>query len=234
MSPEGKPVVELNGVGVRYEGEPPVDALSGATLAIRPGSVTAVVGRSGSGKSTLVSVMALLRTPTSGTLTFHGQSVTAMSDSDRARLRAHSIGVVFQAFHLEPNLTARENVMLPWFSGASALNYRAATKQAEKLLEMVDLPGLGYRYKHQLSGGQRQRVAIARALFQGPTLLLADEPTGNLDEESAGVITDLLVRAATSVGTSVVIVTHDHAVAARADHRFEIASGQVARMPVSA
>lgn len=220
-------IVTLEGVSVRFEvGGGSVLALSGVDLDVPPGSSMSVVGRSGSGKSTLVSVLSLLRRPSSGRLLVGGQDAGSLTDAQLSVLRAGHVGTVFQSFHLDPGFTAEENAMMPWHFG-SALSRRAARARARELLDLVGIVELARRYPSQMSGGQRQRVAIARAMFARPALLLADEPTGNLDEATAGVIADVLFDLPSLTGTSVIVVTHDRDVADRAMRRVRIVRGEL-------
>lgn len=220
-------IITLQGVSVRFEvGGGSVLALSGVDLDVPPGSSMSVVGRSGSGKSTLVSVLSLLRRPSSGRLLVGGQDAGSLTDAQLSVLRAGHVGTVFQSFHLDPGFTAVENAMMPWHFG-SALSRRAAHVRARDLLDMVGIVELARRYPAQMSGGQRQRVAIARAMFARPALLIADEPTGNLDEATAGVIADVLFDLPSRTGTSVVVVTHDREVADRAMRRVRIVRGEL-------
>jgi putative ABC transport system ATP-binding protein len=182
------------------------------------------VGASGSGKSTLLSIIAGLDTPTRGTVRLDGQDLFALSEDDRAALRAQKVGFVFQSFQLMGNLTALENVMLP----LELAERRDARKSAADMLERV---GLGQRLGHYpkvLSGGEQQRVALARAFVVQPALLLADEPTGNLDPTTAALVMDLLLAQTREQGASLVLVTHSDAAAARADRVLRLtASGMV-------
>ncbi|MDO5503571.1 MAG: ABC transporter ATP-binding protein [Actinomycetia bacterium] len=204
-----------------------VVALAGVDFTCHYGTSTAIVGRSGSGKSTLISVLSMLRTPTSGSVMIDGVETTTLSAIERDRLRALRIGIVFQAFHLEPTLSVLDNVTLPWrFTGARQ-SAREARAHADEVLGQLDIADLAHRHPNTLSGGQRQRVAIARALFARPALFVADEPTGNLDEDTANDIADVLLELPARFGTAVVIVTHDRAVAARADRTLTITRGQI-------
>lgn len=204
-----------------------VKALDRVTVDLPPASSTAIVGRSGSGKSTLVSVLALMRRPTGGEVVIGGERTSGLSDREVAQLRSREIGVAFQRFHLEEGLTAAENVMLPWFFGASPGGRHGARQRADELLEGLGLGGLGGRRPSQMSGGQRQRVAIARALFVEPHILVADEPTGNLDEITAGSVASVLLSLPERFGTTVVLVTHDRDVADLAERRLELSRGRV-------
>ncbi|ROS22961.1 ABC transporter ATP-binding protein [Cellulomonas sp. PhB150] len=217
-------------VGVSVEHRTPqgtVHALQSVSLSFASGTSTAVTGRSGSGKSTLVSVLALLRRPTTGTVQIGGQDMSSLTDSAVARVRSSSVGVVFQAFHLDQALTAAQNVMLPWYFRTERSPRRPAVKRAEDLLELVGIGDLRQRRPSAMSGGQRQRVAIARALFGQPALLLADEPTGNLDEDTANDVASTLLALPREVGTTLVLVTHDVEVASAADRRLEITRGRL-------
>lgn len=224
----GGPVATLVDVGVEYATPAgPVVALSGVSAEFAPASSTAILGRSGSGKSSLVGVLALLRRPTTGDLTVAGRSLRATSERELAALRGSSIGTVFQRFHLNDAATAIENVLMPWyFTGGSSR--RAALRQAGIVLERMGIDDLAERRASSMSGGQRQRVAIARALFRDPPLLVADEPTGNLDEETAHQVAHDLFGLPQRSGTTVVIVTHDQLIADLADRTVTLAHGRVA------
>ncbi|MBW3576843.1 MAG: ABC transporter ATP-binding protein [Actinobacteria bacterium] len=203
-----------------------VQALRGVSLAVRAGEYVAVLGPSGSGKSTLLNLLGLLDRPTTGTVRFAGSDVPSLPDSQLARLRNRRIGFVFQSFQLLPRLTAVANVALP-------LAYRGIPRreQHDRAAAVLAAVGLGDRLDHrptQLSGGQQQRVAIARALVGEPDLVLADEPTGNLDTATGEEILALLDRLQTERGTSLVVVTHDARIAARAARRIEVVDGVVA------
>jgi putative ABC transport system ATP-binding protein len=188
----------------------------------------ALTGPSGSGKSTLLALLAGIDSPTSGQLIFDGQDISSMAERELARLRNGKIGIVFQSFHLIPSLTAQENVELPLY-----VNLRA--KEASRLArEMLELVGLSDRLKHrphQLSGGQQQRVAIARALVNQPTLLLADEPTGNLDTKTGEQMLELFAQLRQSLHLTLVVVTHDKLVASHADRVLHLVDGQFTAAP---
>ena len=218
------PVVSAEGVSRRYgEGDTAVDALCGVSLEIEPGKLTAVMGPSGSGKSTLMHILAGLDKPTSGTVTIAGEEITKMNDNELTQLRRKHIGFVFQFYNLLPMLNAEENVKLP----LSVAGEKADPGWFNELMTKVGLNG---RLKHrptELSGGQQQRVAVARALVNRPTVVFADEPTGNLDSKSSAEILALLKDAVESYGQTIVMVTHDPRAAAIADRILYIADGQI-------
>jgi putative ABC transport system ATP-binding protein len=220
------PAVAADAVTRRYgDGDTAVDALRGITLDVPAGQFTAVMGPSGSGKSTLMHLLAGLDRPTGGVVHIGGQDITGMSDKQLTKLRRRHIGFVFQSFNLLPTLTAEENILLP-LTIAGRKPDREAT---DALIERV---GLGDRRDHrpaELSGGQQQRVAIARSLVSQPTVLFADEPTGNLDSHSGTEILDLLRDAVDLDGQTTVMVTHDPRAAARADRVLYLADGRTVR-----
>ena len=185
----------------------------------------AIVGASGSGKSTLLAIIAGLDTPTSGTVKLAGHDLFTLDEDARAAVRAEKVGFVFQSFQLLGNLTARENVLLPMELGGA----RGAAARADELLGQVGLAERVHHYPSQLSGGEQQRVALARAFGHEPAILFADEPTGNLDSVTGERVLDLLVDLHARHGTTLVLVTHDPAVAARAGRRVHLDSGRVAR-----
>ena len=228
--PETVPVVEMRGVSKVYRSGSSartveVHALSGIDLTIYPGEYVALMGPSGSGKSTLMHIIGLLDTPTEGEYRLGGEPVRGLSEAQLARIRNQRVGFVFQAFFLLPRLTALHNVALPLvYRGLSSAE---RLKRAKEALESV---GLGDRLDHlpsELSGGQKQRVAIARALVQEPDLLLADEPTGNLDSRSSHEIMELF-EALHRQGKTIVVVTHEPDVAARAQRIVRLRDGRVA------
>ena len=218
------PAVAAHAVTRRYgSGESAVDALRGVTLEVPSAQFTAVMGPSGSGKSTLMHMLAGLDTPSSGTVSIGGEDITKLNDKQLTKLRRRHIGFVFQSFNLLPTLTAEENVLLP-LSIAGRKPDRAA------LDALLDRVGLTERRRHrptELSGGQQQRVAIARALVTRPTVLLADEPTGNLDSRSGGDVLRLLRDAADLDRQTIVMVTHDARAAATADRVLFLADGRI-------
>lgn len=200
-----------------------LDVLKGCAAEIMPGELVAMVGTSGSGKSTLLQICGLLDNPTSGEIDIAGQPVASLGDRERTRLRRGTIGFIYQFHHLLPEFTALENVVLPQsVAGVSASDAKA---RARALLERVNL---GHRLNHRpakLSGGEKQRVAIARAIANRPKLLLADEPTGNLDPETAGGVFDLFVELTREEGLCVLMATHNEQLAARMDRVLHLEGG---------
>ncbi|HET6945302.1 MAG TPA: ABC transporter ATP-binding protein [Gaiellaceae bacterium] len=217
-------VVQAKDVTRRYgEGETAVDALRGISLDVDAGQLVAVMGPSGSGKSTLMHILAGLDKPSSGTVTIAGEEITTLPDNQLTRLRRRHIGFVFQFFNLLPMLTAEENVVLP-------LSIAGTKPDAAWLRELLESTGLTDRRNHrpsELSGGQQQRVAIARALVSRPTILFADEPTGNLDSKTGGEILELMRHSVTAYGQTTVMVTHEARAAAIADRILFLADGLI-------
>jgi putative ABC transport system ATP-binding protein len=218
------PVVSAEGVTRRYgEGDTAVDALRGVSLEIESGKLTAVMGPSGSGKSTLMHILAGLDKPTSGTVTIAGEEITKMNDNELTALRRKHIGFVFQFYNLLPMLNAEENVKLP----LSVAGEKADAGWFKELMAKVGLNGRLSHRPSELSGGQQQRVAVARSLVHRPTVVFADEPTGNLDSKSSAEILGLLKDATESYGQTIVMVTHDPRAAAIADRILYIADGEI-------
>ncbi len=217
-------IVTLSEVKRTYYLGEPVHALDEVSLSLPEGSFTAVMGPSGSGKSTLMNMVGCLDTPDDGTVTVNGQDVGALSDGKRARLRGSELGFIFQQFNLLPRLTAAENVTLPMvFQNVVGESRR---DRAKTLLTRV---GLGDRLDHtppELSGGQRQRVAIARALVNEPSVILADEPTGNLDTETGSEIMELFAELHDD-GSTILMVTHERHIAEHADRIIHLVDGQI-------
>lgn len=198
--------------------------LRGIDLTIGEGEVTAIVGRSGSGKSTLLNLLGLLDTATSGTFHCNGMDVAKMGDATRSRLRGEFLGFIFQQFHLLDRRTALENVAEPLLFG-SASDLRGRNARAQALLDQVGLTERAHSMPHLLSGGEQQRVAIARALVRNPRVVLADEPTGSLDEATGERILDLLFDLVRAERLALILVTHDRAVASRADRILTLSDG---------
>jgi putative ABC transport system ATP-binding protein len=203
--------------------EGPLTILDGVDLAIAEGEAVAVLGASGSGKSTLLGLLAGLDTPTSGRIELAGEELGALSEDGRAQLRGRLLGFVFQSFQLLPGLNALENVMLP----LELAGRDDARAEAERLLAEVGLERRLRHYPNQLSGGEQQRVAIARAFAPRPRLLLADEPTGNLDSRTGEKVIELLFALNRAQGTTLVLVTHDPALAARCGRHLELEAGRL-------
>jgi lipoprotein-releasing system ATP-binding protein len=221
-------VVDLRGVRKSFNvGEPnETEVLHGIDLTLQPGEFCAVMGPSGSGKSTLLNIVGLLDRPTQGQLQVCGEETTRLDDSALTRLRGHTIGFVFQYHHLISAFSALENVMMPML-GANGFPDRAMAERAAALIDSVGLTPWRDQPAARLSGGQQQRVALARALAMNPRLLLADEPTGNLDTKSADAVFDLLRRVNREQGTSVLFVTHNPALAGRCDKTIQVVDGMV-------
>ena len=216
------PVIELRGLARTYPGPPPVPALRPASLVIEAGDYVAVTGASGSGKSTLLHLLGLLDSPTAGSYLLDGVDTSELGDRDRSALRGSRIGFVFQAFHLLPYRTALENVLL-----AQMYNQTPRTVRVRAAVDALDAVRLGHRLDAlptTLSGGECQRVAIARALVNRPSLLLCDEPTGNLDSRNATALMDLLDQL-NGTGFTIVVITHDASVAAHAGRTIAISDG---------
>ena len=219
----GQEIIRVQRVKKHYGN---VDVLKGVDLAVDAGRLTAIMGKSGSGKSTLLGIIAGLEKPDEGDVSILGHTLAGMSDRDLATLRRRSIGFVFQGFSLIPSLTALDNVLLPTF-------FSTETSVAERRQRGVDLLNqvdLGERLHYRpatLSGGEQQRVAIARALMNRPAILLADEPTGNLDQETGASVLELLLDLGRTHGTGLLMVTHDSDVAAKAGHVVEMKDGRI-------
>jgi len=218
-------VIVLNHISREFQvGDETVHALQNVNLEIAPGDYFALMGPSGSGKSTLLNILGCLDRPTNGTYMLEGKDVTAMSETELSLVRRHRIGFVFQFFHLVPRLDAAGNVELPMiFAGIESDERKARVARA------LDSVGLTHRARHrpnQLSGGERQRTAIARAVVMGPAILLADEPTGNLDTHSGKEIVELIERM-NAQGLTLVVVTHDPAIGERAKHVIRLRDGEI-------
>jgi len=218
------PILSLQNVSKEYatDGQP-VQALDGVTLEVAAGEFVALVGRSGCGKSTLLNLSGAMDFPSAGVVRIDGKSTGALDDANLTRLRREKVGFVFQSFQLLHTLTVHENVELPLLLAGST----GTRATVEERLHWVELDGLGDRYPHQLSGGQMQRVAIARALVHSPKLLLADEPTGNLDTATGTLILDLLLRLTREQKTATVVATHSLEATGVADILVRLRDGRI-------
>ncbi|MBX3530720.1 MAG: ABC transporter ATP-binding protein [Rhizobiaceae bacterium] len=220
------PVLELVDVGRHYkEGQGQLTILEGASFSLAPGEMVALVAPSGAGKSTLLHLAGLLEMPDQGDVFVAGRSAGRLSDDERTQIRRNEIGFVYQFHHLLPEFTALENVMMPQM--VRGLTAAAAGERAAQLLDYLKV---GHRSTHrpsELSGGEQQRVAIARAVANAPTVLLADEPTGNLDPETAGYVFDALEALVRQSGLSALIATHNHQLAARMDRRVTLKGAKI-------
>ena len=200
----------------------PLTVLNDITFALERGGFLAVVGPSGSGKTTLLGLLAGLDQPTSGRVELDGHDLGKLTEDQRARLRSEKVGFVFQSFQLIPTLTARENVQVPL-----ELRGESAEARAQELLDRMGIGDRAHHYPAQLSGGEQQRVALARAFSIRPQILFADEPTGNLDAQTGATIIDLMVSLNQELGTTLVLVTHDHDLAARARRTIRLSDGRI-------
>ena len=223
------PVVEARGVYKSYArgSSPPVEVLKGISLKVQEGEFLAVMGPSGAGKSTLLHILGLLDRPTKGEVVLKGKETNSMGDKERAYLRNRFLGFVFQAHNLLPEFTALENVAIPLI-----IQGEKGTQAKDKAVYILEKVGLGTRIHHkpgELSGGEQQRVAIARALVHSPDLLLADEPTGNLDRERSIQLMELLLSLHREQGMTVIMVTHDHQLASMAQRVIRLVDGQLSK-----
>jgi putative ABC transport system ATP-binding protein len=217
-------MIELRGVSrTVLSGGAPLTILHPLDFVVPAGQSVAIVGPSGSGKSTLLGLIAGLDAATTGNILIDGIDITGLDEDRLARLRGEKIGFVFQFFHLMPSLTARENILVPM----EIAGRRDAGRRADALLEEVGLTGRGHHYPSQLSGGEQQRVAIARALANDPAIILADEPTGNLDSATGAHVLELLLQVNRTRQTTLVLVTHDQALASVADVQLALRDGRI-------
>jgi putative ABC transport system ATP-binding protein len=224
MLEEAEPVIRAERLGKHVPtAAGRLDILTAVDLAIKPGETLAVVGASGSGKSTLLGILAGLDTPSEGRVWLAGFCLTDLNEDGRARLRGQHVGFVFQSFQLLPHLTALENVMLPLELNGAA----DARSKARAILDQVDLGARVHHYPRQLSGGEQQRVALARAFVTRPSILFADEPTGNLDSQTGSTVIDLLFDLNRRQNTTLVVVTHDEHLAARCGRTIRLDGGRI-------
>ena len=216
-------MIELKAIERVFQvGDQQVHALADLNLEVGSGEYLSIMGPSGSGKSTLLNIVGLLDRPTDGTYRLDGRDVTSLDDGEQARVRREKIGFVFQFFHLVPSLTALENILVPM----EIAGRRDAAARAKQLIDEVGLTERAHHYPSQLSGGEQQRIAIARALSNDPPIILADEPTGNLDSSTGRLIMDLLMAVRRRRETTLVLVTHDGELAALADERLVLRDGR--------
>jgi len=219
------PLIEVRDLWKTYRaGDVDVHALRGANLSVAKGEFLAVVGRSGSGKSTLFHILGGLTSPTSGTVTINGRNLDHLTNAERTKFRRETVGFVFQKYNLLPTLTAEENIRLVQYVANRSKEFTAEFQQILTIL------GIDDRLKHkprQLSGGQQQRVAVARAIVNRPAILLADEPTGNLDSQNAEAVLELLKDLNRQLGQTILLITHDESAASYGSRRIHIQDGQV-------
>jgi putative ABC transport system ATP-binding protein len=217
-------MIQLNNVSkIVRSGADDLTILDNVSIDIPDGQFVSIVGASGSGKSTLLGLIAGLDAPTTGEILIDGENITEMSEDNLATLRSEKIGFIFQSFHLIPSLTAFENVLIPM----EILGLKDSKSRAKKLLEDIDLTNRGHHFPTELSGGEQQRIAIARAFANNPKILLADEPTGNLDSRNGGHIFDLMTDLHQQSNTTLVLVTHDAELARRAQREIRLRDGKV-------
>jgi putative ABC transport system ATP-binding protein len=228
MARERRVMIMARGLGKTYmSGGRPLPVLRDVDLEVEAEEVVAIVGPSGSGKTTLLGLLAGLDTPSSGSVSLDGQDLADLSEDGRAGFRAELVGFVFQSFHLLPTLTALENVLVPMELQATRIPGREMRERASHLLERVGLGDRQDHYPTQLSGGEQQRVALARAFSNRPRILFADEPTGNLDAETGERVVEILEELNREARTTLVLVTHDQGLAARAGRIIRLAGGRV-------
>jgi lipoprotein-releasing system ATP-binding protein len=221
-----EPLVVLEGIRKSYGVEVVTEVLHGIDLTLQPAEFTALVGPSGSGKSTLLNLLGLLDRPTSGRIVLAGRDTTGLTEDERSAVRGHTLGFVFQFHHLLPEFTAVENVMMPMLA-TRGREEKGMRERASALLEEIGLADRASYRATNLSGGQQQRVAVARALVLSPPLVLADEPTGNLDSESGAQVFELLRDVSAKHRTAFLVVTHDERIAQRCDRVLTMVDGQI-------
>ena len=223
MTNDEKIILQARGISRTYPGVKPVAALKPCTLTLEKGTFTVIVGKSGSGKSTLLRILGTLDRPDTGDVTIDGFDLSKMNDAALARFRRRRIGFVHQDYDLFPEYTAWENAVFPLHLDGRAED----PKTVAEIFEKLDLKGCEEKFPHELSGGEQQRVSIARALCACPAVVLADEPTGNLDAENAGIVASILRRSVDEMNMTVAMVTHDATMAAYADRVIHISDGVV-------
>jgi len=224
--------ISIDQVTKEYGTAVKTQALRGVSFRVAEKEFLSIIGQSGSGKSTLLNLLGLLDRPTEGTVNLLGTDVGKLGKKERAAFRNEHLGFVFQFHHLLPEFSVRENLLLPTWIGAPARTIKGtgnARKRADEILSFLGLDGLADKSAEQLSGGQKQRVAIGRALMNSPDILLADEPTGNLDTKNSAMVYDLFRRIHNEMGTTFVIVTHDRAIAQQTDRIIEVTDGLVSQ-----
>ena len=218
--------LKLDGIARSFiQGARTLEVLKGADLAIQPGEIVALAAPSGAGKSTLLQIAGLLDTPTAGTVSIEGQQVSGLDDAARTSARRRLLGFVYQFHHLLPDFTAEENLVIPLM--VAGQDKAAALLRAAELLDRVGLTERRSHHPSELSGGEQQRVAICRALVNRPRVLLADEPTGNLDPETAGRVFDMLLEVVRETGLAALIATHNHDLAGRMDRTVRLEGGVI-------
>ncbi len=227
-----KHIIKLNQVNKSYYSPVETKVLRGVNLSVLKGGITSIIGQSGSGKSTLMNIIGALDTPTSGKVEVSGVDISKITKNDVADLRNQKIGFVFQFHYLLPEYTVLENVLMPcYLGGRKPCNKNV--KRAKDLLDLVGLKDKLYNMSTQISGGQQQRTAIARALMNQPEIILADEPTGNLDSDTSSMIFKLFCRINQEFGTTFVIITHDDRIAQEANNIVEIKDGRIVRNEIN-
>ncbi|MDP7321123.1 MAG: ABC transporter ATP-binding protein [Bacteriovoracaceae bacterium] len=220
-------MIELNNVSKSFvQGSKNINVLEKLNFELKDQGIIALTGRSGSGKSTFLSLVAGLDAPTQGEITIAGKKITNMSESELTEFRAKNIGIIFQSFHLIDHFTALENIMLP----LEVLGEESPKDKALKALELVGLSDRASHFPKQLSGGEKQRVAIARAYVTNPNIILADEPSGNLDPDTGESVMKMLFETAKSLNQTVLLVTHDHDLAKQCDHIYEIKNHSIEKL----
>jgi lipoprotein-releasing system ATP-binding protein len=225
-------IIAVDGVTKEYGTAVKTLALGGVSFRVAEKEFLSIIGQSGSGKSTLLNMLGLLDRPTAGTVSLLGTDVGKLGKKDRAAFRNAHLGFVFQFHHLLPEFSVRENLLLPTWIGRTAVGGKQSARagqHAEEILEFLGLGGLADKSADQLSGGQKQRVAIGRALMNSPDILLADEPTGNLDTANSAMVYELFRRIHNELGTTFVIVTHDRSIAQQTDRIIEVSDGLVSQ-----